>query len=186
MNSKERVKATLRRQTTDRTPVDCWLYQKQFVEMLAAEYGPREQFLDEFGIDIFVGFVPYPNQTGRLWDVKELPQYDPGDPHDPRWLNHTDWNYDFAGLNVAEAVRQQSDKRYILAHVWGIVEGTSRIIGIENCWLNLGAEPQIMGAWFDRYADWLCGLVDSLVEAGVDGITLSDDWGSNQNMLFSP
>lgn len=186
MNSKDRVKATLRRQTTDRTPIDCWLYQKQFVEKLAAEYGPREQFLDEFGIDIFIGFVPYPNQTGRLWDVQELPEYDPGDPHDPRWLNHDEWNYDFAGLNVAEAVRQQGDKRFILAHVWGIVEGTSRIIGIENCWMNLGAQPKIMNGWFDRYADWLCGLTDSLVEAGVDGITLSDDWGSNQNMLFSP
>jgi len=186
MNSKERVKATLRRQTTDRTPVDCWLYQKQFVEKLTAEYGPREQFLDEFGIDIFVGFVPYPNQTGRLWDVQDLTTFDPGDPRDPRWLTHTDWNYDFAGLNVVEAVRQQGDRRFILAHIWGIVEGTSRIIGIENCWMNLGAQPKMMSAWFDRYADWLCGLVESLANAGVDGITLSDDWGSNQTMLFSP
>ena len=43
-----------------------------------------------------------------------------------------------------------------------------------------------MMAWFDRYADWLCGLADSCLEAGVDIITLSDDWGSNKNMLFSP
>lgn len=185
MNSKERVKATLRRQTTDRTPVDCWLYQKQFVERLNAEYGPREQFLDEFGIDIFVGFVPYPNQTGRLWDVRDLPTFDPGDPHDLRWLTHTDWNDDFARLNVVEAVRQQGDQRFILMHIWGIVEGTSRIIGIENCWLNLGAQPKMMSAWFDRYADWLYSLVGSLADVGVDGITLSDDWGSNQTMLFS-
>lgn len=186
MNSRERVKATLLRQPTDRTPVDCWLYQKQFVEKLAADYGSREQFLDEFGIDIFVGFVPYPNLTGRLWDVKELPEFDPGDPRDSRWITHTDWNYDFAGLNVTQAVAQQGDQRYILAHLWGIVEGTSRIIGIENCWLNLGAQPKIMAAWFDRYADWLCGQAESVKAAGVDGITLSDDWGSNQNMLFSP
>jgi uroporphyrinogen decarboxylase len=59
-------------------------------------------------------------------------------------------------------------------------------LGIENCWANLGLEPDLMMAWFDRYADWLCGLVDSCLEAGVDIITLSDDWGSNQNMLFSP
>ena len=50
---KERVIATLNRQPVDRAPIDCWLYQKQFVEKLAAEYGPREQFLDEFNIDIF-------------------------------------------------------------------------------------------------------------------------------------
>jgi uroporphyrinogen decarboxylase len=186
VNSKERVKATLRRQATDRTPVDCWLYQKQFLEKLEAEYGTRDQFLDEFGVDIFVGYIPYPNQSGRLWDVKELLDFDLGDPRDPKWLNHTDWNYDFAGLNVTEAVAQQGDKRFIIAHVWGMVEGTSRIIGIENCWMNLGAQPKIMGAWFDRYADWLCGLLDSIKAAGADGITLSDDWGSNNTMLFSP
>jgi hypothetical protein len=97
MNSKQRVLATLRRQTTDRTPIDCWLYQRQFLDRLEADYGTREQFLDEFGIDLFVGFVPYPNQTGRLWDVLELPDFDPGDPRDPKWITHSDWNYDFAG-----------------------------------------------------------------------------------------
>jgi uroporphyrinogen decarboxylase len=186
VNSKARVAATLRRETTDRTTIDCWLYQKQFLENLEAEYGSRQQFLDAFGIDIFLGYVPYPNQSGRLWDVRELPSFDPGDPHDPKWLNHTDWNYDFGGLNVTQAIEQQGDRRFIIAHVWGMVEGTSRIIGIENCWMNLGAQPKIMGAWFDRYADWLCGLVESIRAAGADAITLSDDWGSNNTMLFSP
>jgi len=72
MNSKERVLATLNRRPTDRTPLDCWLYQKQFVEMLQAEYGPRDKFLDEFNIDLFTGFVPWPNQLGRKIEVSEL------------------------------------------------------------------------------------------------------------------
>jgi uroporphyrinogen decarboxylase len=186
MNGKERVLATLRREPTDRTPIDCWLYQKQFVEKLAAEYGPREKFLDEFNIDIFVGFVPYPNQLGRKVDVTDLAELDLGDPGDPKWLTHTDWNYDFAGVNVKQAVEQQGDRRAIIAHIWGIVEGTSTFLGIENCWMNLGMNPDLMTTWFDRYADWLCGLVDSVVDAGVDIVTLSDDWGSNKTMLFSP
>jgi uroporphyrinogen decarboxylase len=186
MNSRERVLATLRRQPADRTPIDCWLYQKQFVERLAAEYGPREQFLDEFDIDLFVGFVPWPNQLGHKVEVSDLAEIDLGDPRDPRWLTHMDWSDDFAGVNIQQAVEQQGGRRAIVAHVWGMVEGTSSYLGIENCWLNLGMEPELMTAWFDRYADWLCGLVDSLIDAGVDLITLSDDWGSNQRMLFSP
>jgi uroporphyrinogen decarboxylase len=162
------------------------LYQKQFVEMLQAAYGSRQQFLDEFNIDIFVGFVPYPNQFGRLFDVSELKDVDLGDPHDEKWLSHTDWNYDFAGVNVRQAVEQQGQQRAIMAHTWGIIEGTSRMIGIENCWMNLAGEPKKMAAWFDRYADWLCGLMESLKTAAVDIVTLSDDWGSNQTMLFSP
>ncbi len=186
MNSKERVLATLNRLPTDRTPLDCWLYQKQFVEQLAAAYGARDQFLDEFNIDNFVGFVPYPNQLGHKVGVKELAEVDLGNPRDPKWLAHTDWNPDFAGGNVNEAVAQQGHKRAIIAHIWGIVEGTSTFLGIEDCWANLGLQPNLMIAWFDRYADWLCGLADSCLDAGVDLITLSDDWGSNNNMLFSP
>lgn len=186
MDAKQRVLATLAHQPTDRTPIDCWLYQKQFVEKLAAEYGPREQFLDEFNIDIFLGFVPWPNQYGRRFDVSELAEIALRDPHDAMWLEHTSWNDDFAGLNVRQAIEQQGGKRAIVAHMWGMVEGTSSFLGIENCWMNLGAEPERMIAWFDRYADWMCGLVDSVADAGVDMITLSDDWGSNGRMLFSP
>lgn len=186
MNGKERILATLNRQPVDRTPLDCMLYQKQFVEMLAADYGSREQFLDEFNIDLFAGFVPYPNQFGHKFEVTELADIKLEDPRDPKWVTHTDWNYDFAGVNVAQAVEWYGGKRMIRAHLWGMVEGTSSFLGIEKCWLNLGQSPALMMAWFDRYADWLCGLVDNCADTGVDMITLSDDWGSNETMLFSP
>lgn len=186
MNSKERVLATLRRQPTDRTPIDCWLYQKQFLERLEAEYGSRDKFWDEFNIDIAVCFTPWPNQLGHKVDVGELALVELDDPHDPLRLTYTAWTPDFAGLNVREAVERYGDRRAIVAHLWGMVEGTSSYLGIENCWANLGEQPELMLAWFDRYANWLCGLVDSCIEAGVDVITLSDDWGSNRRMLFSP
>jgi uroporphyrinogen decarboxylase len=186
MNGKERVLATINRQPVDRTPLDCWLYQKQFVEKLEADYGPREQFMDEFNIDMAVGTIPWPNQLGRQIDVKELAEVDLGEPGDPKWITHPDWNPDFAGMNVVEAVEKHGDRRAIMVHIWGMLEGTSSFLGIENCWANLSMNPELMTAWFDRYADWLCGLADSAIEAGADIIQMSDDWGSNQNMLFSP
>lgn len=186
MNGKERVLATLNRQPTDRTPLDCWLYQKQFVEILEAEYGSRETFMDEFNLDICVGTVPWPNQLGRKIDVTELAGVDLGDGRDPKWITHDDWNPDFAGMHVVKAVEKHGPKRAIVAHFWGILEGTSSFLGIEDCWANLGLEPDLMMAWFDRYADWLCDVADSCIDAGADIIQMSDDWGSNQNMLFSP
>lgn len=186
MNSLERVLATINRQPVDRTPVDCWLYQKQFLEKLEAEYGPREKFIEEFGIDVFVGLMPFPNQFGRKFEVHELADIKLENPQDPKWLNFNTWNYDFGGTNIATAVANHTGKRCVLAHTWGMVEGTSSFLGIENCWLNLGGEPEKMAAFFDRYADWMCVQVENLVEAGVDMMTLSDDWGSNGTMLFSP
>jgi uroporphyrinogen decarboxylase len=186
MNSLERVMNTLNHKPVDRTPIDCWLYQKQFLEKLEAEYGPREKFIEEFGVDVFVGLMPFPNQFGRKFDVSELKDIRFEDPKDPKWLNFDGWNYDFGGCNIATAVKNHKGKRAVLAHTWGMIEGTSSFLGIENCWMNLGGEPEKMAAFFDRYSDWMCAQVDNLVEAGVDMMTLSDDWGSNGTMLFSP
>lgn len=186
MNSRERVLATCRRQPVDRTPLDCWLYQRQFVERLAADYGSREQFLDEFGIDVFLGWTPYSNQFGRRFDIKELPGLALEDPRDPKWINYDAWNPDFAGQSVVQAVQQHGGRRAIIAHFWGVVEGTSTFLGIEKCWANLRRNPDLMRAWFDRFADWLCGLADSCLDAGADIMQISDDWGSNQTMLFRP
>ena len=72
MNGYERVMATINHQPVDRTPIDCWLYQKQFLERLEADYGPREKFIEGFGIDVFVGLMPFPNQHGRKFDIHEL------------------------------------------------------------------------------------------------------------------
>jgi uroporphyrinogen decarboxylase len=186
MNSLERIMNTINRKPVDRTPIDCWLYQKQFLEKLEADYGPREKFIEEFGVDVFVGLMPFPNQSGRKFDILELSDVKLEDPRDPKWLNFTNWNYDFGGTNIATAIKDHKGKRCVLAHTWGMVEGTSSYLGIENCWLNLGAHPDKMAAFFDRYADWMCTQVENLIEAGVDMMTLSDDWGSNGTMLFSP
>jgi uroporphyrinogen decarboxylase len=187
MNSKERVLATLGREPSDRTPIDCWLYHQDFLDKLEVEYGGRDQFMDEFGIDLFTGFAAFPSigQGGRL-DVGDLAGLELDDPADPKWLTFSDWAPDFAGVSVAQAVEQHGGRRAIVAHLWGIIEGASMLIGIEDCWMNLSMNPESMMDWFDRYADWLCGLVDSCAAAGVDIVTLSDDWGSNGVMLFSP
>src|SRR5574341_809433 len=151
MNLKERVLATVNRQRVDAAPLDCWLYQKQFVEMLEAEYGSREAFMDEFNIAIGIGMIPWPNQLGHKIDVSELSGVDLGDARDPRWLNHLTWSPDFAGMNLMQALEQHGPKRAVVAHFWGMLEGTSAVLGIENCWANLGLEPDLMTAWFDRY-----------------------------------
>lgn len=193
MNSKARVIATLNRQPTDRTPLDCWLYHKYFLDLLEPVYGSREKFMDEYGIDIFTGFMTFPSvgivgagNYGGAIGIHDLGGLKLVSPKDRQWIQYDNWADDFAGVSIADSVAQQGDRRFIVAHLWGIVEGTSMIIGIENCWMQLAENPKLLTAWFDRYADWLCGFMDVLVETGVDGITLSDDWGSNGTMLFSP
>ena len=186
MNSKERVLSTIARQPVDRVPLDCWLYQKQLVEQLESEYGSHDQFMREFNIDIFVCYVPWPNQLGEKVDVKDLKNIKLKNPEKEFWMLFDDWNYDFAGVNIKKGVEKYGKDKAVIAHIWGIVESTSSFLGIENCWMNLAQEPDLMTLWFDKLSVWICKLIDLCIDEGVDIITISDDWGSNNNMLFSP
>ena len=111
------------------------------MEKLEAEYGPRDNFWDEFNIDIFVGFVPWPNQLGRKVDVTELAERRLSATRATPWLTHTQLERGFRRPQYPGGRCPQGDRRVIIAHIWGIVEGTSPFLGIENCWLNLGEHP---------------------------------------------
>jgi len=194
VNSKERVSAAIRREPVDRVPLDCWLNEQRFGTRLVEEFGPIERFMDEFNIDMTTGFVPWPNQFAskddrqycQKFEVEELPELELEDPFDPKWLSHKEWHPIFRGVNVHEAVEQFGQDRFVVAHVWGMVEGTSSFLGIENCWMNLEAEPELMGVWLKKYASWLADMCESCIKAGVDMIRISDDWGQNDVELFSP
>ncbi len=194
MNSKERVSAAIRREPVDRVPFDCWLNERRFCDRLEQEYGPIEKFMDEFNIDMTSGYVPWPNQFGerdsryyfQKYEMEELPDLELEDPRDEKWLANTEWHPVFRGVNVREAVEQFGQDRFVVAHVWGMVEGTSSFLGIENCWMNLEAEPELMGRWLEKYSHWLADMCESVIDAGVDMIRISDDWGQNDTELFSP
>jgi len=194
VNSKERVSAAIRREPVDRVPLDCWLNERRFCDRLEQDYGPVDRFMDDFNIDMATGYVPWPNQFGekddrqyyQKFEIEELPDLELEDPRDPKWLTNTDWHPIFRGVNVREAVEQYGQDRFVVAHVWGMVEGTSSFLGIENCWMNLEAEPELMSRWLATYANWLADLCESCIDEGVDMIRISDDWGQNDVELFSP
>lgn len=194
MNSKERVRAVLERRPADRVPLDCWLHEKRFCDKLEEDYGPVDRFVDEYNIDMVSSFVPWPNQFGekderhfhRKFEVSELPGLELESPRDPKWITNTDWHPIFRGVNVAEAVERYGKEKFVVAHTWGMVEGTSSFLGIEDCWLSLMAEPEHMAVWLEKYARWLGEMCVFVLEQGVDMVRISDDWGSNDVELFSP
>jgi len=194
MNSKERVQKAIRREPIDRVPLDCWLHEARFCKKLNDDYGSVDKFMDEFNIDIASSFVPFPNQFGEKdekfhhphFEIEALADLKFEDPRDPKWRNETHWHPVFRGVNPTEALEKYGDDRFIATHVWGMVEGTSSFLGIENCWLNLSAEPELMGAWLNRYAHWLADLCEACIDQGADMIRISDDWGQNGVELFPP
>lgn len=194
MNSKERVQRVIRREPVDRVPLDCWLHEQRFCTRLEEDFGPVDKFMDDYHIDMATCFVPWPNQFGKKddryfhekFEMEQLPDLELEDPKDPKWLSETNWNPIFRGVNVLEAVERYGADRFVVTHLWGMVEGTSSFLGIENCWLHLAADPDLMARWLPKYAHWLADLADACIDAGVDMIRISDDWGQNDVLLFPP
>jgi uroporphyrinogen decarboxylase len=186
MNSKERVISTLNKEAVDRVPLDCWVYQKKLVQKMEEVYGTHDKFMEEFNIDIFTCYVPWPNQLGKQVEVEDLTNVKLGKPKKEFWLEYNDWNEDFSGINIKKGVEKYGDNKAVIGHIWGIIESTSTFLGIENCWANLALEQDLMRTWFDKLSDWLCYIIEDCIDEGVDIITISDDWGGNNNMLFSP
>jgi len=170
------------------------LHEQRFCRRLEEDYGPVDKFMDDYNIDIATCFVPWPNQFGEKdkryyhekFEMEQLPDLELEDPKDPKWLSETNWNPIFRGVNVLEAVERYGSDRFVVAHLWGMIEGTSSFLGIENCWMHLGADPDLMAQWLPKYAHWLADLADACIDAGVDMIRISDDWGQNDVELFPP
>ena len=68
----------------------------------------------------------------------------------------------------------------------GFFEHFNGIFGIENHLLYLAMYPDELNELYAKQAEWTVHFIDHCVAAGVDMIHFSDDWGSQNNLLFSP
>jgi len=46
--------------------------------------------------------------------------------------------------------------------------------------------PEELGELYRRQADWTIRFADQCIDMGIDMIHISDDWGSQKDLLFSP
>ena len=68
----------------------------------------------------------------------------------------------------------------------GFFEFFNGVFGIENQLMYLLLYKEEMAELYARQAQWLLGYVDCCMEIGVDCIHISDDWGSQRELMFSP
>ena len=68
----------------------------------------------------------------------------------------------------------------------GIFEALNGVFGIENhlAWLLL--YPDDLKAVYARQANWNRQFAMNCMDLGIDMIHVSDDWGSERSLLFSP
>jgi hypothetical protein len=69
----------------------------------------------------------------------------------------------------------------------GLFERAHCLMAFDECLMNLYAEPESMYELFGAYTDWKLQVVEQLIDnLQPDVIHTHDDWGSKDNLLFSP
>ena len=69
----------------------------------------------------------------------------------------------------------------------GLFERAHCLMAFDECLLNLYAEPEPMYELLGAYTDWKLQVVEQLIDnLQPDVIHTHDDWGSKDNLFFSP
>lgn len=180
MTSRELVLRTMKGEYCGRTPVYGWV-RFELEKPITERFGSVENFEDHYRFDLAHIFggpwafgkclegLPKPITPEMLLDI----------PFDPI---HTE---DYAGLIQSMAHHRQRD-RFCYVQTPGIFEALNSVFGIEDHLLYMALYPEELTEVYRKMADWNIENGKNLLDLGVDGIHVSDDWGSQRSMLFSP
>ena len=182
MTSRELVYRTMRGDPTPRTPVYGWV-RFELEKPITERFGSVENFEDHYRFDlahIFGGPDPFGKCMAHLQDEPEItPQMLLDIDLDPI---HTE---DYEGL-LRDLDHHRQRDRFCYVQTPGIFEAMNGIFGIQNHLLYLALYPEELKQVYQKLADWNVENGRNLLDLKVDGIHVSDDWGSQRSMLFSP
>ncbi len=196
MTSRERVLTALAGKRPDRVPLNFFAGWNIAVrEKVAARYGSVEAFCELMHADAVTGVLPrFPfggaENHARIMDLDRYLELQPDDPTSPAILD-TPCDQ-VLNMTVNEALRYREREKAVFCHAWGVFELSQSLYehdglsGTEQALLNMAAEPEKNRRMFFKLAEWTADCVENAIKAGVDVIELSDDWGQQRTMMFSP
>lgn len=184
MTSRELVIKTMKGENPGRTPIYGWV-RAELEAPIRERFGSVENFEDKYEFDlahIFGG----PNPFGKC--LKSLREQ--GEEITPEVLMDVAFDdinseNDYADVKRSLAHHRQRD-RFCYMQTPGIFEALNGVFGIENHLLYMALYPDELMEVYRKMADWNIENAHHLIDLGLDGIHVSDDWGSQKALLFSP
>ena len=188
MTGYERIKAVITGKDYDRQPIYGWVYGNLTTE-IDDHWGSHADLEDQYEFDIahLFGGPYYFNadvvNSAAPWGSEDLtpdllvdlPFF--RDPH------NMDEYRDVAG---ALAHHKKRD-RFCYLQTPGFFETFNGVFGIQNHLMWLSLYPDELNELYRRMADWTIQFVDhAVMDVGVDMIHISDDWGAQKDIMFSP
>jgi len=184
MLSRDRVIATIRHQRPDRIPVYGWV-RANMTEQITAAFGSIEAFEDHYEFDyahLFGGPYPYNHDALKQAfgeniepaDALQIPFYDPNNQEA------------YASLIRDIAYYKEEKGRFVYVQTPGIFEPINGLFGIENHLAYMLLFEEEMLELYRRQMEWNRIFANNCMDLGVDMVHVSDDWGGQHHLLFSP
>ena len=186
MLPRERVISVIRHQRPDRVPVYGWV-RRNLEDSIVRTFGSVEAFEDKYEFDlahVFGGPSPYPEK--KLFAVRrEKGDVEPADLLD---IPMSDVNNTAAYDSLRKDIQfhKQDRGRFVYVQTPGIFECLNKPFGIENHLAYLLLFPEELKQVYGRQAEWNRQFALNCLDLGADMIHVSDDWGAQKDLMFSP
>jgi len=187
MLPRERVINVINHKKPDRVPIYGWV-RANLEDVINRAFGSVNAFEDKYEFDyahIFGGPSPYSgdllNQLrankGRAIEPKDLLEIPMNDPN-----NIDDYK------SIADQVKYYKEQkgRFVYVQTPGIFECLNGVFGIENHLAYLLMFEDDLHQVYKRQAEWNRAFANNCIDIGVDMVHVSDDWGSQKGLMFSP
>jgi len=209
MNSKQRVRAALNRQPTDRVPIFMWFHPDTTKRLSQLLEIPSEFLGDAMGNDIKQAWVN--NNYAMEGIVHERDGESHVDFWGIKWVKGGPYNqphgFPLAGATAQEmlAYRFPEDKMEFLLHLMDpVIEAEAdyfigcdvspcvfemywRLRGLENAMIDIAGDPALARKMFRRCADFAYKLsVEACARFPLDWLWTGDDAAGQTSMLMSP
>lgn len=184
MKSKERVIKTMKGENIGQTPMYGWV-EANLKDQITQTFGSVHNFEDAYQFDmahIFGGPSAFTSKIDELKTsgIEITPEVLLDIP-----MNEITAKSDYKEVKESLAHHNQRD-RFCYVQTCGIFEALNGAFGIENHLMYMALFPEQLSEVYTRMADWNIKNIHNLVELGIDGIHVSDDWGAQKSLLFSP
>lgn len=186
MNSSERVINTILGKQTDRQPIYGWL-KENLSDEIGKRFGSVEAFEDKYEFDAAHIFGGPWSFDGEAFDIirSRHDELTPDVLLDYNLFVASDNDSDFDEVKK-QIEHHKKRERFCYMQTPGLFEHFNTVFGIENHLLYTAMYPDELCELYKRQAEWTIRFADKCIDLGADMIHLSDDWGSQKDMLFSP
>lgn len=186
MNSTERVRNAIMGKPVDRQPIYGWV-SANLTEEISRDFGSVAAFEDHYQFDmahIFGGPSAYRKDViERLRSQNE--ELTPDLLLEEDFFTDPDQLDDYQDIRDAILFHKQRE-RFCYVQTPGFFESFNKVFGIENQLLWMAMYPDELKELYARQAAWDIRFAQHCIDLGADMIHISDDWGSQRDLMFSP